>query len=66
MVEYYLKASWQKKYDKVTEKQYTTAERNAGFYPKSGEGTATVFFVGKGISGRIENGDGCKRANLML
>ena len=66
MVEYYLKASWQKKYDRVTEEQYTTAERNAGFYPKSGKGTATAFFIGKDISGKIENEDNCKKAHLTL
>ncbi len=41
------------KWQKATRKQFIEAERGAGFYPKSGNGTATAGFSGGGIEGKL-------------
>ena len=51
---YFLKADWQNEYQEVTEEQFITAERAAGFRPKYGDGVATGGFSGRGVSGRVE------------
>lgn len=51
---YFLKADWETDYREVTEDQFVTAERQAGFYPKPGCGpVATSGFSGHGVSGQV-------------
>ncbi len=45
--------AWQQ----ATETQFISAERGAGFYPKSGNGVATGGFGGSGIEGRVTYGE---------
>ena len=52
---YFLKVDWQESWSEVTERQFITAERAAGFRPKGGgDGLATGGFSGGGVSGGIE------------
>lgn len=54
MTKYFLKADWQQDYQEVTEEQFITAERAAGFYSKFGEkALATAGFNGNGVSGKV-------------
>ena len=55
LTKYFLKADWQEDWSEVTERQFITAERAAGFRPKGGgDGLATGGFSGSGVRGRIE------------
>lgn len=51
---YYLKATWQKEWTKVSRKQFIEAEREAGFYPKGSCGVATAGFSHGSVEGRVD------------
>ena len=54
MPKYFLKADWQKGYQRVTKKQFIAAEKAAGFHSKFGEdAVATASFSGNGVSGKV-------------
>ena len=45
------------KWEEVTEDAFVEAERNAGFFPKGGQGVATGGFGGHGVRGKVVYGD---------
>lgn len=51
---YFLKTFFSSQETEVTKEQYIQAERNAGFYPKSGNSPATASFSSGTISGRVQ------------
>lgn len=51
---YYLKVDYFGDGKEVTEKEFIRAERDCGFYPKSGSGCATGGFSSGGTHGYIE------------
>lgn len=44
-------------WQEATMQQFIKAERGAGFYPKTGDGTATASFSGSGVEGRTTYGE---------
>ena len=57
-MKYFLKADHQEEEEEVTEEDFITAERNAGFHSKFGRNSvATGGFSAHGISGRVEYDD---------
>jgi len=51
---YYLRTTWNKKWDEVSRREFIDAEREAGFYPKGGIGVATAGFSHGSVEGRVD------------
>ena len=55
MDRYFLKADWQDEETEVTKQAFLEAEKNAGFYSRTGEDTcATAGFSARGIRGIVK------------
>ena len=50
---FFLRAFYESQDVEVTREQYIRAERNMGFFPKTGTGIATAAFSGRGVSGHV-------------
>jgi len=51
---FFLRTDSNNEWLQVTEEEFIKAERESGFYPKSGDGVATGGFAGNEVIGKIE------------